>query len=432
MKKNVTAIVRRFHIATLVIWPCFFLAFFLLLRFVDSVWISLPVGLSLGFAAWFLRTRESLRLSNILMKDLDGETYGEVFQALKQPSNASYHFSGKFQEAYYISNRSFHQGNSCEEKDFALSALALLYFELGDLERLRWACEEYDRLNEGSPRLKKKKESNDIFEFYKAYLAEDFEACKTFWQSRIDKAQKPQEALFRLRGEYALALIAYREKNFEEATTRFRTIAQNAPRIHYAALSLQYLENIENQEEFTPRTVEFSEELLETPSEKLPNTYATRKRNRAVWFILLTSLLLLILLGSFVWTKDLLKEQCAKEIVLAETLGFEDVEPLAKFNILNSDGKSLESVFLFESSDQGIVLASSFYYTEDEDRTVHLGIVCDQITSQQLRFGSLPVSGKRVGVKLYSDQKEIPSYAVQRVKIKVDGTTCWFVVEHLQ
>lgn len=393
----------------------------------DHYWILLIVAILLGIAVLFLTQRMRNRIGMILARDLDAETYDEVMHLLNVPYLEGT-YAGNYKEIYRLAMQILEYHDSPNGKDHALASLASMYYETGDLEKLRWTCDRVAELNQEKFSAKKQKTYGEIFTFYENYLSERFDDCKTFLQRRLDTIKKPHQELVRLRSEYGLALISYRQKNWQEAERGFRKVMEKAPRTHYKTLCAQYLEQISRGEEFSSKPLDVgAEEEVPTPE----NKPVKRKKIGIFWFIFVGLLVALACLSAYSHKKDR-QNQWQEYVALAQSEGYKDVVPLADFDLVDQEGEFADYVFLFDTSDKGLVMGAIFYYVDDAAKTDRLGIICENISSDSLTFGTGYVSGHRIGARLYENKDDIPDYAYYSTKISVDGTTCWFVVEYMQ
>ncbi len=202
-------------------------------------------GVYIIFMRRFTARRYEKNILSILFVDLDGKKYKSVI-ACDKHAKAQWEYlyacmySGDYDEVVSFCNAALKRNKINESvKCVMYLHLAKAYFETGNDQALRTACEDYRRLVDSSPN--KEQLVIDQMEIYENYLDGDFDRALSLNEQRYE-----QDGVYtaRLNNSCALlykALLVYRMGDTEKAKPLFEQIAEDYPLLSAADIASRHL-----------------------------------------------------------------------------------------------------------------------------------------------------------------------------------------------
>ena len=225
----------------------------LLLFFYPSV-LSFVLCLLMNIPCKFLVTFfANKNLIPILSDELNAQKfYNTIYRKSKHPSalyqlNAEWYI-GNYKKLIALSLAGFKHSKNIHKKCIYLVYLARAYFDIRDYRKLKEAVSTFYQLQEGSKKRQKLLSQYPVFEYYKAYLDENFEYCVSIAQNRMESIQNKKSTgkLLWLTNQSNLAIAYYELKEFEKAKEIFLWFVKTTPNLNnFYTISAMYLEAIE-------------------------------------------------------------------------------------------------------------------------------------------------------------------------------------------
>ena len=225
----------------------------LLLFFYPSV-LSFVLCLLMNIPCKFLVTFfANKNLIPILSDELNAQKfYNTIYRKSKHPSalyqlNAEWYI-GNYKKLIALSLAGFKHSKNIHKKCIYLVYLARAYFDIRDYRKLNEAVSTFYQLQEGSKKRQKLLSQYPVFEYYKAYLDENFEYCVSIAQNRMESIQNKKSTgkLLWLTNQRNLAIAYYELKEFEKAKKIFLWFVKTTPNLNnFYTISAMYLEAIE-------------------------------------------------------------------------------------------------------------------------------------------------------------------------------------------
>lgn len=165
--------------------------------------------------------------------------------------------SGDYNNAINMCKRQLENKKCAKFAHYYLLILARSYCELGDLENLKAVNDRFNDFVATNKNGEKIKDKLGYFKFVDLYLAGDFAAAKSLYETLyLRQQEKPSRA--KLDGvsiSFTYAVCCYKCGDFERATALFNNVIMAAPSFHIAEISKRYVESIESNTDYLPEQV---------------------------------------------------------------------------------------------------------------------------------------------------------------------------------
>ena len=238
--------------------------------------ISLPVRIALVMVLLLLEVRLLSRLmthtTNVLLnKHLDPELYYAVAHGIGAVApngmvdiTAAYYMHD-YHTAYNLCLQKLEKTKATALQYWYKMMLSRMYFDTGDLEKLREVCVDFQNAFANSRALSSR--YGALIKFYTMFCEGDYKACCEYYKARMEEPQYARLALVKVQIDYAYAVACYRNGDRREATMYFEKVVQSAPKLNFARIAKTYLDGIasgenvslelpfEKSENFSPPTV---------------------------------------------------------------------------------------------------------------------------------------------------------------------------------
>ena len=196
----------------------------------------------------------TMTLGSILFKKLDALEFQHIINNKHLLPPLTYRLAAALSAGDYqtvvdiatsqIGNKNLH----IKKKYFYLCYLASVYFELMDLEKLKILISKYEEYKVNYPSKDFFYEQGSVWDYYKNFLCQNYEACKVISKERKLKL-KPNAMgtqIGKLRNDFFYAIACYENDEKDVAKEYFESIILTAPNMHLANISQKYIEAIEH------------------------------------------------------------------------------------------------------------------------------------------------------------------------------------------
>ena len=278
--------------------------------------------------------------------------------------------SGDYQTSINIATKSLSNKKVNEKaKCYYLSVLARAYFELRDFEKLKLLVAKFDEY-QAKISLRKRKNDNSIWEYYRCFLKSDYEACKLLcsqWGRQL-KNNTWGTDLKKIQYDFLYAIAYYENNEIDKAKQVFLNIMQKAPDLYLSVLSEKYIGATQGDKLY------FEEILPDGNYQVLAN-----KKLKAMRLIKTVCLILVIValvaIDHIPGTKDLSKYDSKLQIALSQQ--YTDFEVLDHINV-EANGVVKDALVFIENETAGIDVG--FIITYDNGNSYDVKIMESNIT----------------------------------------------------
>ena len=237
--------------------PLFFLAGFLMWLFNNSY---ATIAIALFFCVvgkLIIKAIAKKYIFSILYKEMDAFKFKSVIEDKHFFCTdflwvLSAYSLGDYQTTINICTKKLMKNSRVNNKYFYLLLLARSYFELRDIEKLHVVCDKFEYYLLQEKKAQQIRKQYSVMQFFQYFLKKDFDACKLYYESRInnsEKVTKSKNNLLKLQSSFYYAIACYKTNDIEKAEEIFNKIIEIAPKINFANLSKRYLEEISGLEE---------------------------------------------------------------------------------------------------------------------------------------------------------------------------------------
>ncbi len=429
MNKNAAVIVRKHRLLQV--------AFYVLVGIVLVLCVTLLptsftwIGAIIVILLYLLRAKIMRRLFDksiapILTQDRDPQLFKDILLGIKEKDENNAlaliyeYYLGNYQFIVNTCKKHLEATPTSEEAYVYLYNLALVYFNLGDEEKLLAVCDAFNtRLKAETD--EKIKETNYfvcmLSEFFTRYLENDFEHCEAFLEAHFPKGMRRDVPIIML---YLRAVLYYKAGRTAEARELFFEITQTAPKMYHAVHAKQHLDSIQAGKTYAPR----SSDLL--PQDETDPRKPTKKRSELfhILMIVVAVLILLIPISLLTDKNDKAIDKAAVEML------YEDVKILDSF-FLERNGDTVESMCIASTSDAGLVVGCTYVYDDDEEDTVYFEPLAVRIEPGKAYTARGSVSGKFITFCFYENKRDIPDKTYYISSVRYDGKQLFFAVQYI-
>ena len=233
----------------------------------------------------------------ILTQDLNAELfayeiYAKKFLIVPEPYRILAAINtGDYQTVVNLCAKGMSGARSDKQKLVYFAALARVYFELDDMEKLQMVCEDFYDYVDQSGNAEKLESSFPVMPYYRSYANGDYDACIAFCKQR--QAEGKHSRLSEINALFLYAMAHYRLEETETAAQYFQSVASQAPGVYLATISEKYLAAISRGAEVYFETV-----MPNNAGDPVSDTIDSRRnRIKTVRLVLLVAGLLLLILA---------------------------------------------------------------------------------------------------------------------------------------
>ena len=140
---------------------------------------------------------------------------------------------------------------SPSDRDWYLSLLSWVYFELRDFEELKAICDKHQLFEERYNYREKSNGKAIQWKYYQYFLEKNYEACKELCEAKksLLKNRRGKENYQILRCDFMYAVACYSNGDLEEANAVFENIIATSPKMQRSQISRKYVEAIKTNSE---------------------------------------------------------------------------------------------------------------------------------------------------------------------------------------
>lgn len=395
--------------------------------FSDFPILVLPYAVLLGF---FLRkyipdTLCIMVILPVLIDDLDAPLFCKIVSRIDRSLllMASYEI-GNYQEAINFCNQALSNHKTSRKNKYLLwHYLAMIYFDIGDDEKLKEICDEIQR------NLKFEKNPDKIIakyhriKFHTNYLDQNYDDCQ-YTSKKSSKRNMPKVSQ-----TYRTARIALAKGEKDEARHLFEDVINKAPKLNLAILASRGIEAID-------RGINYRDtfESLNLNPDYIPS--APKKNQKVIYILTYLCVCIVVFVATYFTIQakdnhDLAKYNEELQMLVAED--YTDVEILNTFEI-EKDGQIINTMFFAQTKDK-LILGTTFIYQNESgyyiDQEIPLGdLESNEDPFSHLEFATL-ISGHYVDGYLYKNKENITQGYSQIFEIIVNGEKIYFVVTEI-
>ncbi len=414
--------IRRYRRAAFLWSIPILIAYIALYALLDSVWffcVVLPL-----FLVTMLLIRKRLSRKYIdgeLFDNLDAERYRAVIlncdfflrHGLRVIS-ASY-FAGDYRSVVSFCTQKLND-KKCKKHRFTyLCWLAKVYYEVGDLEKLRAVVDKFEFETESLADGDKIRRKLSVMGFFRNYLDGNYETCFEHYETRFNDQQlaQPDMRIALMQCHFNHAVINYRLGYYETAKTHFKTVVDIVPKLYLATSAARYLESIDNG---TPYVSEFGE-LLPDLNAPMPRA----KRSTIVKAVVVGVLAFVFLLLSLFSVKFTSKAERIQAVVSNH---YPDSKVIAVTD-LEYDGWDIATLVLCETKENTVV-AGFVAVSNETNKAFFDTAIVNVKAGEEYTVKTVP-KGYEVTFTVCNSSKDIPTNSILTVPTEMNGTLNGFL-----
>ena len=297
--------------------------------------------------------------------------------------------------------------------------IAGVYFQLGDIDGLKAACERFEAYRLANPKI-------DLFcplmKLYKLYANEGYEELKKLYDSE-EKSQY-NKATYML-CEYIHAVNFYTLGEKEKAKEIFESISKNAPLLNVGKLSLQQLECIEQGKEYEINKVKIlpDESYKLQKSARKANTYHNIRV--CCYVLIIIMLVIVIMLEVKIERKNKEAQAFENELYGVIDEDYNNFDILAGFNVEKND-KTIEYMVVFENESNQLVVG--YYVWLAEEQKNEFIADCENVIVGKEYNSDSPCSDYTISYKIFDSKGDLPSNYYEMKEFKLDDKKLYICV----
>lgn len=326
--------------------------------------------LIIAIFAVFRRLRARLQkdyIFSILHDRMDAPLYAAVIQEINPDhTNGLWqwdceYFNGRYENAVSLCRQLLADKRLLKKYKYEyLTRLAIVYFDVGNDEKLREICDIFDTYLATDEKAEKIRQKFARMQFFPLYLNRDVAALDA-----LPKTEPPNQIMRTFRA-YNNARVALLKGDTETARSLFTQIAAAAPNINYGMLAQRALEAMDGGKEYREAFAD------PEPTEICPvwRPSMAQRVYKVFWRIYLIAYAACLLFGVLT-SIDRWTDEKFDALLYAQTLSLLVEEEYGEVEILDifypeKDGEILDEIFLARADD-GLIFASVYHY-EGEDQ----------------------------------------------------------------
>lgn len=340
-------------------------AFFLLQNKLESL---IPMAIIAFAAIRILRLISGLlyikNIQSILTKELNPQKFkaallqGNVTsKSLMEHAMAAF-YTGDYQTAVNICFSAKSVKGNVKFKNSYLTLLARCYFETGNYEKLAEVVNDFERDMYASANPEKIANRFTLIPFYSMYLKGDFKGCKYLYQGLLNHPRNASP-FQQIHVRYSYAIACYKCGDLAEAAEHFKYVAEGAPQFNIAQKSKEYLDAINNGEEYVNK----GEEILPDANYINPCYEKNRRKIKRVRIVTIVLSVMMVIAGVVAVCFSVNSFNSKARTAVADY--YDDFKILTVLEIDQND-RQVASLCLADTKDDGIVATYFFTYEGDK------------------------------------------------------------------
>ena len=367
---------------------------------------------------------------SILYKKLDADTYlATVYQGKFDTPAALWqlhgeYFCGHYQNVISICKMKLDDPKTATRYKYRyLTYLANVYFDIGDDEKLRSVCEQYEIA------LAKEKTSKQAncrtrfprMTFYDLYLKQNIDACITW-------VNMPTPIILnQYHRKLCKARLALMQGNEEEANEYYEALAKEATHLNYGKLAIRQLAEQKNQE------IDDSLQALNISDESTEVTLYPANR-RKLKKILGICLIAFFVIYAAIGISDPYYAYLESVRVLVEE-DYDNVVMLEAFNLKNGE-ENIDAMFICRT-DEKIIVGCLYTYDGDSqqyyEKMTDITIASLSEDRSPLWYCSFPSTTSRNQIEsyFYTIEADVPADYVHLSTFEINGQKAYYVITEI-
>lgn len=427
MKKGI----KKFRIINVFLW----LAWFFTMLFSYWGFKKWWIGLLIFGITYFIYAKINAKLrykyvESILYQDLDAKRYyDELFLKSNIPPSpiqylVSRWFVGNHKQMESILEEHI-KGSSDNDQNVYLSYLKFVYFETRNKEKLKEAMDRSEEFPKGV-----------TGEFFSYYLNGEYDNCLAEcdkieeWLKNLKNKNK-NLPLEMLRLNFMRAVVYYDMCEFDKSSAIFEAIIKEAPNMHYAEISSQYLKAIETGDDQY-----ISLETLFIDRYQVENPKLKKKRRpwlvATAWILFIASLIVVIWV---LWLNDPdnnTESQDVGQVLYNQRIReylderFDDYEMIYDFYFHDED------IFIIESDGKYSIVGYVFDLLEDNDPITKFKVYANDIEFDKRYESDLCSNHFKVSFMITEDYYHVSPESFFTEEIEIDGKQYYFAIANVR
>ena len=304
----------------------------------------------------------------------------------------------------------------CNQHRFTyLGWLAKVYYEVGDLEKLRAVVDKFEFETESLANGEGIRRKLAVMGFFRNYLDGNFAKCIEHYESCFndEKLTRPDMRLSLVQGHFNYAVFNYRLGHFETATVHFKKVIDIAPKLYLAASAARYLEAISNGTQYVS---EFGE-LLPDLCAPMPRT----KRSTIVSAVVLRVLACVLLVLSVIIAQFPSKSERIEAAVNSQ---YPDADVIAVAD-LEYHGQDVATFVLCETKENTVTAGFIAVSSKTNDLFFDTAIF-KVVAGNDYTVETVP-KGFEVTFTVCESSNDIPKDCILTVPTKINNTLSGFL-----
>ena len=330
----------------------------------------------------------------------------------------AHYYNGDYQETIDMCNCMLKNKN--EKQSWAYYRyIAGVYFQLGDIDGLRTACEKFETYRLANPKI-------DLYcplmKLYKLYANAKYDELKKLYDSE-EKAQYNKATYMVC--EYIHAVNFYTLGEKEKAKEIFESISKNAPLLNVGKLSLKQIEGIEQGKEYEVNQVKI------TPNESYELHPKTKKAS-VYHIIRLCCFTLIIILLAIIVILEIKQEKINNEAKKFENElygvideDYNNFEILAGLNV-EKNGKAIEYMVVFENENNELVVG--YYVWLPSEQKNEFIADCENVIIGKEYNSDSPCSSYTISYEIFDSKADLPSDYYETKELVLGDKKLYFCV----
>lgn len=372
---------------------------------VNNIFIQIVALIALYIAERFLSQKVYNKFINsILLEEANPNKYGDVLKTFSSSSlygsewlNFAY-FTGDYQTVIDLCYNKL-ANKKCKKYKYAyLMMLARTYFDNGDFENLEKICSEFELLTNASKKGKRIRNHFVIMKYYRLFLDGKFDQCKELYEEILGTKKYTNTVMAKSMATFSYAVAIYKMGDYETAKQYFTEVAKSVPMMHMAKIAENYIECINNNNEYVHTPVV----LVPNPEYKPPKVnkflYAA---NKIGWALLIIAICFWFVLGCINEYAAYNYEKWTHDVISPYYESFEVVDTFE----LYYNGEHIDSMGLIETEEDGLVLVA--FYSYKDEKEIYLEVLASNIVPDRFYTASSITTDKIIGFRTFSNKEDL-------------------------
>ncbi len=431
MNSNVKSIIKKYYFQCFGIWVlCMSITCFLLFG-LDSIWGIITLIPVLFITRLIVKSLQDTNFLSVLYCELNPQKFKDVIEGAKffVPSIGyqvfAAYYSGDYQTTINICTKKLLNEKKCKNKCFYLVILARVYFLLGDNEKLKMICKQFQNYIMYQKRVDQIRKQYVVMQYFEKYLEGDYLSCQDYYSMYKDNTKAVRSELRQIQWKFYYAVACYYADDKETAQQIFGEVISEAPKVNYANISQKYLNIIEkNQQESFAKIEMLPDENYIVPTDKIFSKW----RVGVVFSYILIGVCIII--SVFINGSSLHKPSIVEgKLNSALDKEYEEYKLLDYFNI-NKDDSIIAAMCVAEIPEERLDVCS--VGVNDDDENFELSNVIKDVQIGKYYYIKDITDMYYIGFSIVDEKKDIPPNSYKIVEIGLGKNSMFFYVDYIE